>query len=246
MSVYVNDLINSPDYYKFRDHLYDQPKIDEYTYTQIHSSPVQKLGISIDLELFNRQVKDLKDHFQQWGINPDKQDRYGIALTDPDVEYNTDPHPACWPLDIWCWHHPDDPLTDADFVIPNQYYYYFSSLEPLYEKFKDHICRLNITWWDKGGEFTTHRDVPEDNAVCFRTWISNETGTDHEMYFGGRDDPDNLELVSDKLAPGELYLLDTSCYHRGISNVDNSFTIIMSLLPSAQYMIKEMLDEHKV
>lgn len=244
MTEYVKDLLTSPKYKNFRDHVNNLTTIPVEVYDDIHKKSIQSLNTSIDLDMFENEVNQIKSSFDKWGINPHKTNRYGLSLTDPIKEYNVSPHPACWPMDVWSWNHPHDPLTDVDFVVPNKYFYHFKSLQPLYNTFGKHICRLNVVWWDKGGEFTTHKDVLHDNALCFRTWIANKTDSDHDMYFGARENPNNLELVSNKLTAGNLYLLDTSCYHRGEANADNSYTVLMSLLPSAEEIIRTLINGH--
>ena len=215
--------------------------VDLDTYVGLHSTPMVDLNIDIDLNLFNQQVEQAKNNFQPWGINPDKKNRYGLTLTDPDKQFSDFPDPGNWPLDIWTYYHPNDPLCDATIKNPNRWYYHFTSLRPVYDLFDDHICRTNITWWDRGGEFHPHIDCTVDRAINYRIWMSNKTGEDHHLRFATRDTSDGMVNLSNSLKPGRLYLLDTSVYHNGFATVNNVYTMLMSLQPTATHTLKNLM-----
>jgi len=238
------ELATLPQYQKARDHFASLETIPEDKYLQIHAKPIQRLGLSIDLDLYNAQVRKVEDQFQPWGNNPDKGNRFGLALTKPtfdSVERRYYPDPGNWPLDIWTHEHPYLPLIDCDLTVPTRYMDYFTSIHPVYDIFKEHICRTNITLWNKGGQFYPHIDGKTSWATSYRLWISNKTGQAHELLIGGRDNEDSLVNFSDNLIPGELYLLDTTRVHHGIANEDFVSSMLMSVLPSATSIIEDML-----
>ena len=237
------ELLSSPKYQKAREYLSGLETIPETKYLEIHKKPVQRLGVSIDLDLYNKQVRDVEDQFQSWGINNKKQDRYGLALTKPKFETDDYPDPGNWPLDIWTYHHPDQPLLDCDLTKRTKWFDYFTSLQPVYDIFDSHICRTNVTLWNKGGQFYPHNDVMTHSATNYRLWISNKTGKQHKLLIGNRKNTDNMVNFSDVLIPGELYLLDTSRAHHGIACEDFVSSMLMSVLPSATNIIEEMLND---
>lgn len=238
-----NELFTSLKYKKMRDHISHLETIPEDIYLKIHKKPIQQLGISINLNLYEQQLKAVEDQFQPWGINKSKQNRYGLALTKP--KFNTDayPDPGNWPLDIWNYHHPDEPLLDCDLTEPTPWLDYFTSLQPIYDIFNSHICRTNVTLWNKGGQFYPHIDVMTHSATNYRLWISNKTGVQHQLLIGNRENTNNMINFSDMLIPGELYLLDTSRTHHGIACDDFVSSMLMSVLPSATSIIEEMLND---
>jgi hypothetical protein len=238
-----NELFTSPKYQKARDHFSSLETIPEDKYLELHKKPIQPLGLSIDLDLYNKQIEQAKDYFQPWGINKQKDNRYGLALTKPRFDTDDYPDPGNWPLDIWTYHHPDQPLIDCDLTEPTKWFDYFTCLQPLYDIFKDHICRTNVTLWNKGGQFYPHIDSKTDFASSYRLWISNKTGDQHHLLIGGRSNINNLVNFSNMLIPGELYLLDTSRVHHGIANEDFVSSMLMSVLPSATSIIEEMLND---
>lgn len=237
-----NEMFSSPKFKGAREHFSKLPKIPKETYLRLHKKPIQKLGVSIDLDLFNTQVAAVKDQFQPWGINSNKDNRYGLALTEPLFVTDEYPDPANWPLDIWNYHHPYQPLTDADFPVQNKWFEYFTSLMPVYDLFVPHISRTNVTLWNTGGQFYPHIDNFVDTATNYRLWISNKTGKQHQLLFGNRETDKDLVNCSDDLIPGELYLLDTTICHHGIATEDFVCSMLMSVLPSATEIIEELLN----
>lgn len=240
-----NEMFSSPKFKGVREHYHKLQKIPEETYLRLHSEPIKSLGISIDLDLFNKQVAAVEDQFQPWGINENKNNRYGLALTEPLFETNDFPDPANWPLDIWNYHHPNQPVSDADFPVHSKWFDYFTSLKPVYDLFMPHISRTNVTLWNKGGQFYPHIDNFVDTAINYRLWISNKTGQQHKLLFGNRETDKNLVNYSDDLIPGELYLLDTSICHHGIATEDFVCSMLMSVLPSGTEIIEELLNANK-
>lgn len=240
-SEWIKMIMYDPIYEKAREVLRSLPTIDRDTYIDIHYDPMIDLGIDIDLELFNQQVERSKAWFHPWGINDNKKNRYGVSLTDPTENYMAYPHPGCWPLDVWTGKHPNYPLFDSTLVDKNMWYDYFTALQPVYDVFSEHMARTNVTWWEKGGEFHTHIDCVVDQALNYRLWISNKTGDDHPLLFSNRDNTIDMINVSSTLKPGRLYLLDTSIYHNGRADVDDVFSMLMSVLPSATDTIKKLI-----
>lgn len=237
------ELFTLPKYQLAREHFSSLDVIPESKYLELHQKPIQSLGLSIDLNLYNKQVREVESQFQPWGVNRDKNNRFGLALTKPKFETYDYPDPGNWPLDIWTHQHPNQPLIDCDLTEPTKWMKYFTCLQPLYDLFEGHISRTNITLWNNGGQFYPHIDAETHWATSYRLWISNKTGSQHKLLIGGRTNYDNLINFSEMLIPGELYLLDTTRVHHGIACEDFVSSMLMSVLPSATNIIEEMLND---
>lgn len=243
-SEWISKILTDPQFKLAVDTYMSLDAIDPDVYVKQHYQPMVDLGVDIDLDLFNREVDQYKDSFEPWGINNNKQNRFGLDLTGPETPIDSFPQPGNWPLDIWTAHHPDKPLFDATLTTPTKYFDKFKSLYPIYELFDGHIARTNVVWWNKGGEFHSHIDCVVERALNYRVWISNSTGTGHPLLFSDRNNSTEMKNVSDGLVPGRLYLLDTSVYHNGWAAQDNVYSMLMSLLPSASDIITDLINEN--
>lgn len=244
MPDWAQDLMIGKKWEGVMKHFFSKPYIDSTVYNTIHSDlEFRPLNFTVDLEKFNSEVISLKDKFESWGVRKTELSRKGLALTDTKtkVKHDYESGPANWPLDVWNWYHPDKPLADVDFDQLSKYARHFESLKEIMDTFAPYLGRTNVTWWNNGDHFTKHFDVSIERPVNYRLWMSNHTGHEHELWMGGRDKNDPMTQISLDMEPGRLYLIDTSRYHAGGATVNNVFSLLVTLKPSATDLLYRLL-----
>lgn len=245
MPDWPQDLKTMEKYNGVMKHFSLKPRIDPKKYESMHQGKkFIPLNFTIDLELFNSEVFRLKNKFESWGIRKTELSRKGIALTETSekVVHDYKSGPANWPLDVWNWYHPEKPLADVDFNSVSKYSRQFKSLQEILSTFDGHLGRTNVTWWNSGDYFNTHFDVDLDHPINYRLWLSNYTGNEHKLFMGERSPDRNMTQISNEMEPGRLYLIDTSRYHKGEATVDNVFSLLMTLQPSATNLLEKLLN----
>jgi hypothetical protein len=227
VNIFFNSEIQKKNFLKIKEYL------DEEKYRSIHRSFLTPLDIKINKEDFIKEIQEYSTNFCQWGNEHTHLPRYGIALVNQDGILKAD-DPINGSLYEWNKNNPDDPILETDCRSLTEIMYR-SSLKPL-SIFDGHWCRSNILKWDKSAEFKPHIDtiIP---SPWIRLWATFDKDIVLEYHNG-----DSTVPVTD-IEEGRVYLIDTSLVHYARAEIDQTYQLFLSVLPSAYDLIKENLYE---
>lgn len=230
-------LMYDPEYEYFRERSNSRQRMGADQYYSIHKQILTPLPIKIDCDLFEEEVFYYDKEFEQFGNTYTELERYSLGLTDCKQKISEKPHPVNWPMDVWNIQHPDTPLFDNDFFIPNEALKSFTSLQEFSIIFKDHLARCSILKWNTGAHFKPHIDMvlPTPNL---RIWGTNDPDNNH-FCFWNEDTQQYEEQIN--IERGRLYLADTSLYHHAYATSDYVYTFFFALQITAYDTIKELL-----
>ncbi len=209
--VYDYDIINN-----------DKDHFDYYKkYYNLHTEFLRPLNIKININLFEKEIKQYHTKFRRWGSNRNHLPRYGISLVNYDGNIDGKYDIACGPLDQYnSGKHHTEHLWDDAFTKKTEVFYNLQSMRPL-DCIKNFLVRSTINLKHKHGNFVPHFDtMPKPNIKNLRLWGSN-TSKGIEYKFLGN-------TVID-IEPGRLYLIDTTQWHYIISHKDWVYTFFIAL-----------------
>ena len=206
-------------------------RVEDEDYRRLHPSFLTPLDIKIDPKLFNEQIKEYEQSFEQWGNDHQQLPRYGLALVNQDgVLKNSDPINGS--LMAWNRDNPTQPLIETDCVVPTKVLN-LSSLNPL-RVFDGHWCRSNVFKWNNGAFFYPHIDtiVP---SLWIRLWATTSPDVVVRYYDATTE---RLVEVND-IELGRIYVIDTSIVHDAYATNDNVYQLFLSVVPSASGLITQ-------
>lgn len=229
-------LQTDPAYQKLRNLTLNIPRISKHDYKSLHTSNLIPTDIVIDCDLFEKEIVNYSNDFQQWGNTHTDLQRFGLAITKDTNTYNTEIYPTNWPLDVWNLNHPDMPIIETDFKYPNDVLLYMESLKPILQ-LDPHLARSNILKWGSNARFYPHIDViiPAGNL---RLWGTSDPENNHFCFW----DEEKQQYIEERnIERGRLYLADTSKYHHAYSTGNDVYTFFIALQVSAYDQIKKHL-----
>ncbi len=197
-------------------------------YKRLHPSFLTPLNIKINSDLFNQEIQQYNDNFEQWGQDHTHLPRYGLALVNQKGSLIKN-DPINGSLMAWNKANPTEPLLETDCCSPTSVMS-LSSLQALSE-FDGHWCRSNILKWNKGAKFVPHIDtiVP---SMWIRLWATTSPDVVVRCV-----NPVTSELEVVDYEVGRLYIIDTSIVHDAEALGDHVHQLFLSLLPSAYELI---------
>jgi hypothetical protein len=203
--------------------------VGDEDYYSLHPSFLTPLDIKIDCELFNTEIEQFNEHFEQWGNDHQHLHRYGLALVNQDgVLKKQDPINGS--LMAWNRDNPSQPLLETDCCTATNVMQ-MSSLKPL-QVLDGHWCRSNIFKWHKEALFHPHIDtiVP---SMWIRLWATTSPDVVVRYY---NKNTGELEQIKD-IELGRVYIIDTSIVHDAYAIGNNVHQLFLSVLPSAKDML---------
>lgn len=229
-------LSNWPEYQHFRDVSLSRDRLPKDKYREIHTKNLVPLDIVIDCDLFEEEIFQYDNLFEQFGPTHTDLERYSLALTDLKQPIDIKPSPVNWPMDVWCLEHPDNPLFDTDFRYPNKIMNSLRSLDPM-KVFEGQLARCTILKWNTGAHFKPHIDVTIPPANL-RIWGTNDPENNH-FCFWDEDAQDYIEETN--VERGRLYLADTAKYHHAYSTGEYVYTFFFALQVSSYEVLKQLI-----
>ena len=229
-------LTNWPEYQHFRDVSLSRERLPEDKYREIHTQNLVPLDIVINCDLFEEEIFQYDNLFEQFGPTHTDLERYSLALTDLKQPIDIKPSPVNWPMDVWCLEHPDNPLFDTDFRYPNEIMKSMRSLDPM-KVFEGQLARCTILKWNTGAHFKPHIDVTIPPANL-RIWGTNDPENNH-FCFWDEDAQDYIEETN--VERGRLYLADTAKYHHAYSTAEYVYTFFFALQVSSYQVLKQLI-----
>ncbi len=232
-------LSNWPEWQHFRDLSLSRDRLSEERYREIHTKNLVPLDIKIDCDLFESEIKQYDNLFEQFGPTHTDLERYSLGLTDIQNPIDMKPSPVNWPMDVWCLEHPDNPLFDTDFRYPNDVMKSMRSLDPWKRHFGSWIslARCTILKWNTGAHFKPHIDVTIPPANL-RVWGTNDPDNNH-FCFWDEDKQDYIEEVN--VERGRLYLADTAKWHHAHSTAESVYTFFFALQVNSYETLKGLI-----
>ena len=203
--------------------------LDKDDYKKIHPTALTPTNIKIDQELFNKEIVQFLNNFEQWGNTHTHLKRYGLALVNQDgVLKQNDPINGS--LMAWNKEHPDNLLLETDCLTATSVMQ-LESLRPL-TVFDGFWTRSNVLLWHKGAEFLPHIDtiVP---SMWIRFWATMSPNIKVRFYnktTGCLEEQENIEV-------GRVYITDTAIVHDAIATDNNVYQLFLSVLPSAKDLV---------
>jgi len=206
------------------------PLVKDEDYQRLHPQFLTPLNIKIDCDLFNKEIKQYNDYFEQWGTDHQHLPRYGLALVNQDGILKSK-DPVNGSLMAWNRDHLEQPLIETDCVKKTEVMN-MMSLSPL-RIFNGHWCRSNVLKWNAGAFFFPHIDtmVP---SMWFRLWAT--TSPDIVVRYYNNVTKELEEVTNIEL--GRIYIIDTSLVHDARSVNNDTYQLFLSLLPSAKTLLK--------
>ena len=229
-------LENDPLYEAYRIREAERKKLSEKDYWSIHTSRLRPLNLIIDCDLFKHEIKSVDSLFEQFGNTHTNLNRKSMPLTELKTPIESIPLPVNWPMDVWAIEHPNQPLFDADFNIPNKEFYSMESMRPM-DILKDHLSRCCILKWGTGARFYPHLDTLVPSHVI-RLWGTNDPDNNHFCFWNESTCQYERE---ENVEPGRLYLADTSQFHHAYSTAEDVYTFFFALQVSSYETIKQLL-----
>tara|TARA_B100001964_G_scaffold29331_1_gene29915 strand:+ start:2688 stop:3413 length:726 start_codon:yes stop_codon:yes gene_type:complete len=215
--VYDYDIINN-----------DEDQFDYYKkYYDLHTEFLRPLNIKIDINLFEKEIKQYHNKFRRWGSNRNHLPRYGISLVNYDGNINGKYDIACGPLDQYNLAirekridvYPHKELKEKDFREKTEVFYNLQSMRPL-DCIKNFLLRSTINLKHKHGNFVPHIDTAPKPEYNLRLWGVNKPDQYVFDYIGNK---------CIDVEPGRLYLIDTTQFHYARSLDDMIYTFFIAL-----------------
>lgn len=205
--------------------------VNETDYKNLHTDFLTATSITIDIDLFIKEINQYNNHFYKWGQNHLELERFGLSLVNQNGKLHEN-DPINGSLHEWNKLNPHSPIIETDCRAITEAFN-IKSLQPL--KILDgHWCRSNVLKWNKGAHFKPHIDtiIP---SPWLRLWA---TSNNTEFDINYDDGSGNLIKFND-IEPGRIYIIDTSKVHDAVSYTDNVYQLFLSVLPSAINILKE-------
>jgi len=199
--------------------------VGDEDYKRLHPSALTPTSIKIDIELFNKEIKQYDNYFEKWGTDHQELERYGLALVNQDGILKTK-DPINGSLMAWNRDNPTQSLLETNCVVSTPVMM-MQSLKPL-SVLDGHWCRSNILKWHNNAVFYPHIDtiVP---SMWIRLWATTSPDIIVRFY-----NPTTGELEQCKdIELGRVYITDTSIVHDACATGDNVHQLFLSVLPSA-------------
>lgn len=194
------------------------------------------LPIKIDVELFEKQMREHHHLFTDWGNRHPEMFRKGLPLVNRDGEVDPSRRDPCVePLDQWNDDNPHDKLFDPDLSVPTELLELecFDPLEPL----KNYMIRSAIIWFNKGSFFYPHRDQFPPELENIRLWGTNKPEEYRFVFLDGST------YSSREIEAGRIYLIDTTKTHYPEAGDDEVYTMFLSVDVRAYDILLRMKNE---
>jgi len=208
-------------HYDFETINNDEKQFDYYEkYYKLHKQFLQPTSIKIDIDLFEKEIKQYHHLFRSWGHNRNHIPRYGISLVNYTGSLEGDEDIACSPLDQYNFTQPkNQELSELDFIKKTEVYYNLTSLRTL-DPLNNFLIRSNILLWHTHANFVPHIDLEPKPNYNLRLWGINDPNGYIFDYRGNK---------CIDVEPGRIYLVDTTQFHYAKATKDWIYTFFIAL-----------------